>query len=572
MLLLLVALIAGVIAGVSPCVLPILPVVIVGWVAPVSDPTHPYRARRRRSLSVMAGLVLSFGLLTAIGSVILSSLHLPANLLRDSGIALLILFGVSLISPKIEQLLERPFQRFARSAPSGTRSGFLIGLGLGAVFVPCAGPVLATISVLGATHRANLYSVLLSLFFAVGAAIPLFIIAMIGDRFVEKNRRLSSLTRKIRPLAGVFLIVIALILAFNVADPLQRWIPNYTSVLQQKVEGNSYTLHALRSLSHKKSNNGNLNTCEQMASFEQILGLQKCGTAPNFVGITNWVNTSGDKPLNLSALRGHVVLIDFYTYSCINCQRSLPHVEAWYQRYHRYGFDVIGVQAPEFAFEHVLSNITAGAKSLGIKYPIAVDNNLATWDAYLNQYWPAEYLIDANGVIRHVAYGEGGYSNDEQLIRKLLISANPAASLPAPTSVPDRTPTRGISPETYLGSERSQFLQGSSSVSNGFSTYSFPSSLTTGNYALNGGWTTSNQFVTSSSGAQLELGYQASDVYLVLGGKGTVRESINGKYVKTITVQGFPTLYTLLHSASRSTGALKLTFSASVQVYDFTFG
>ena len=167
--------------------------------------------------------------------------------------------------------------------------------------------------------------------------------------------------------------------------------------------------------------------------------LPNLGRAPNFTGITAWFNTPGNKPLALSQLRGKVVLIDFWTYSCINCQRALPHVEGWYNDYKKDGLVVVGVSAPEFAFEHVVSNVESAAGSLGIDYPVAVDDNLATWDAYNNEYWPAEYLIDPTGIVRAYDFGEGGYSSMENNIR-MLLAANGVTDLPSRTDVADTTP------------------------------------------------------------------------------------------------------------------------------------
>ena len=176
-----------------------------------------------------------------------------------------------------------------------------------------------------------------------------------------------------------------------------------------------------------------------------------CGEAPNFSDVTAWLNTPHHEPLTIAGLRGKVVIIDFWTYSCINCQRTLPHVEAWYKRYAPYGLEIVGVHTPEFAFEHVVSNVKAQSKTLGVKYPIAVDDDYGTWHAYHNNYWPAEYLIDATGVVRHVDYGEGSYSLTESLIRKLLLQANPGIKLPPPTTVPNLTPTEETNPESYVG-------------------------------------------------------------------------------------------------------------------------
>ena len=179
--------------------------------------------------------------------------------------------------------------------------------------------------------------------------------------------------------------------------------------------------------------------------------LPNLGRAPNFSGITAWFNTPGDQPLSLGELRGRVVLVDFWTYSCINCQRALPHVEGWFNDYKKDGFVVVGVSTPEFAFEHVVSNVQHAAGDLGIDYPVAVDDNYATWGAYNNEYWPAEYLIDPTGVVRAYDFGEGGYQTMEGNIR-MLLSANGVTALPAPTDVADRTPTNAdITPESYVG-------------------------------------------------------------------------------------------------------------------------
>jgi len=572
--LLFIGFVAGIIAGISPCILPVLPVVLVGWTATVEDVAHPFRARRRRSATVIAGLIVSFSLIIAAGSAVLSALGLPQDFLRDVGIGLLILFGIGLLVPQVERLLERPFIRIRGRAPSGSGSAFVLGLGLGAVFVPCAGPVLAAISVLGARHHVSFYSLLLSLFFGAGAALPLFAIALTGDRLIERNRHLSQRARKLRPVAGVLLILMALGIIFNTFNGIQKFVPGYTNALQQHVEGNKFTYEQLRSLSQSSNNDGSLAACEGVAATQSVTILQKCGTAPKFVGIVKWLNTPGDQPLTLSQLRGHVVLVDFWTYSCINCQRSLPHVEAWYARYHKYGLDIIGVQAPEFAFEHVISNIKSAAKSLGVKYPIAVDNNLTTWTAYSNQYWPAEYLIDAKGVIRHVDYGEGNYNGTESLIRQLLVAANPTEKLPPPTSVTNLTPTQETSPESYLGYnyESESYVIGSELSQNEIATYHSPSNIPVGNFAMAGEWYSGAQEITAVSSAMININFQANDVYLVMSGDGTITETLNGKPYKTVAVSGYPRLYTLFSNKHSTSGLLGLSFTKGLEAYDFTFG
>ena len=274
----------------------------------------------------------------------------------------------------------------------------------------------------------------------------------------------------------------------------------------------------------------------------------------------------------MRSLRGKVVLVDFWTYSCINCQRSLPHVEAWYSRYHADGLDVIGVHTPEFAFEHVVSNIISAAHQLGVRYPIAVDNNYGTWDAYNNMYWPAEYLIDATGQVRHVEFGEGDYGATESLIRQLLVAADPKVHLPARTGVPDRTPVNQLTPESYLGyNYQLPNLANASITPDRPATYAFPASIPLDDFALAGTWTSGAEDLTAGPGAKIELSFMADDVYLVLGGSGTLDVSVNGRHTKTITVGGTPRLYTLVHG-SYETATVTLEASPGVQAYDFTFG
>jgi thiol-disulfide isomerase/thioredoxin len=285
------------------------------------------------------------------------------------------------------------------------------------------------------------------------------------------------------------------------------------------------------------------------------------------------LNTAGGKPLSLASLRGKVVLVDFWTYSCINCQRSLPHVEAWYKTYARDGFVVVGVHTPEFAFEHVVSNVRAEAGQLGVHYPVAIDNNYDTWDAYDNESWPADYLIDANGDVRHIGVGEGDYTGTERLIRQLLADAHPGIALPASTSVPNKTPTGEINPETYIGFEGLQYLLPDDNVAQDLpAAYQFPVSLPLGGFGLSGTWTDTAQEATAGANAQLELAFQARDVYLLLGGTGTLAVSIDGVSTQTIDVGGIPKLYTLVHAGSITDGTLLLKASPGIKAYDFTFG
>jgi cytochrome c biogenesis protein CcdA/thiol-disulfide isomerase/thioredoxin len=565
--------VAGIIAGISPCVLPVLPVVLVAGsatldpTASAAEGTHASRPGRRlgRPLAVVGGLVLSFSLLILAGSELLSLLHLPQDLLHDAGIVILIVVGLTFLVPQLAALVERPFALIRARQPRAESGGFVLGLALGLLFVPCAGPVLAAVTVVGATHHVGLSAVGLTVAFALGAAVPLLAIAVAGDQLIHRVKSLRQRAPLLRRAGGVVLIAMALAIAFNAFAGLQRDLPGYTTALQNKVEGSPTVRKALGTLTGET---GSLSKCPSATA-----GLVSCGVAPNFKDITAWLNTPGDKPLSITGLRGKVVLVDFWTYTCVNCQRTLPHVEAWYSRYAKYGLEVVGVSTPEFAFEHVVSNVRAAAGQLGVRYPVAIDDNYGTWDAYDNEYWPADYLIDAQGVVRHVGFGEGSYSSTEALIRQLLVDAHPGLKLPPPTSVPNKTPTEPTNPETYLGYDREQYLVlGSQLTENAAAKYKFPAAVPLGAFALSGTWTANQEELTAGSGAELELGFQAEHVYLVLAGSGSLTVSIGGHRIQTLTVSGVPRLYTLFSSSTLSTGKMLLQFTPSIQAYDFTFG
>jgi cytochrome c biogenesis protein CcdA/thiol-disulfide isomerase/thioredoxin len=557
-----VGFLAGVITSLSPCVLPVLPIVLTSG--------GPQR-RKWRPYLVIAGLVLSFALSTLFGSLVLSALGLPQTLLRDAGIAVLVLIGVALLWPRFGDLLERPFARLSGRPVNPNGNGIVLGLGLGLLFVPCAGPVLATIAVIGTNHTFSAGALVLTAAFAIGCGVPLLVLAVAGDAITRRVAAIRSRARGFRMVSGVVMLVVAVAIAFNLTDGLQTAVPGYTEALQQSVENNGEAqgeLHKLNTPGSGSSDNTAAAPGVNCAPGGQTL--QDCGKAPELTGITDWLNT---QPLTLAGLRGKVVLIDFWTYSCINCQRTLPHVESWYSAYHQAGLEIIGVHTPEFAFEHDTSNIKAQARSLGVKYPIAVDNNYATWNGYGNQYWPAEYLIDAGGHVRHVNFGEGDYSGTEQLIRQLLTSASSTVDLPAETEVADTTPAEQQTPETYLGSQYAP-LHTSGGTPSGSTpqSFQFPPSLEPDTFALGGSWKAADaESITSGPGAKLELSYQAKYVYLVLGGSGTVTAQANGQ-TQTIAVSGVPKLYTLVDNGPYQRSTLTLDFTSGVDAYDFTFG
>ncbi|HEY3845049.1 MAG TPA: cytochrome c biogenesis protein CcdA [Acidimicrobiales bacterium] len=570
--LLAVAFLGGLITSLSPCIVPVLPVILAGGATSAS---------RSRPYLIIAGLVVSFSLTVLLGTIVLSALGLPLSLLRWIGIGLLFLLAASLLIPGIAVWIEKPFSRLGASRYAKRGGGFVLGLSLGFVFVPCAGPVLSAISAAAANHRINASSLFVTLFYAAGAAIPLLILAILARRATTQWSSMRSHLPVVRRVAGVVLAVTTAAIAFGWLDSLQTAVPGYTSALENHIESSGSIAKSLQSLSGEKANpiaakqakSAAKDPARAAAGSPKAASLPDLGKAPDFKGIVDWLNTPGGQPLSLSALKGKVVLIDFWTYSCINCQRALPHVEAWYNDYKKDGFVVVGVHTPEFAFEHDVSNIRSEASKLGVDYPIAVDNNYGTWDAYNNDSWPADYLLDQTGEARAYSVGEGGYSAMETNIRALL-TANGITHLPPRTDVSDRTPTnQDQTPETYVGYEYAPLNFVGTPVVNDKSTdYHAPSSIPQSTAAFNGQWTDHKQEATAGTKATIQLRFDASNVYLVMGGSGTVGVSYNGHPLTTLAVSGVPKLYTLFSGSSVQSGLLTLTFSPGVQAFDFTFG
>jgi cytochrome c biogenesis protein CcdA/thiol-disulfide isomerase/thioredoxin len=548
-LLLAIGFVAGVITAVSPCVLPVLPIVLAGGAA----------GGTRRPYAIVAGLVVSFTVFTLTASALLSALGLPLDTLRDIAIALLFVVAATLLVPRIGMAIEAPFARLSRGPSSDLGGGFVLGACLGLVFVPCAGPVLATVSVLAAQHRIGFDLVLLTLFYAAGAGSVLLLFALGGQRAA---RRVRATRGWWRPALGVVMAAAALAIVFNLDQTLQTRLGSYTSALQRHTEASGYAAHHLGSL---RGGGGTLKA--RKTTSASTTDLPDYGAAPAITGIAHWLNTPGDRPLTLAGLRGKVVLVDFWTYSCINCLRTLPHLQAWYAAYHKDGFDIIGVHTPEFAFEHVLGNVEGAVKRLHVTWPVALDNDYATWTAYSNEYWPADYLIDKSGHVRAIHDGEGDYTETAQTIAKLLGVTSEAAA------VPNVTPTELMTPETYLGPQRldpSRYV-GSKLVTGKSAEYTLADSIPPNAITYGGEWTLAGQIATAGLGARLALHFEAEKVYIVLGGRGRVTATLDGRPVAPIDVNA-DRLYTVVSSPVAREGLLVLDFTPGVRAYSFTFG
>jgi cytochrome c biogenesis protein CcdA/thiol-disulfide isomerase/thioredoxin len=548
-LLLAIAFLAGVITAVSPCVLPVLPIVLAGGASGETT---------RRPYAIVAGLVLSFTVFTLSASALLMALGLPQDTLRDVAIALLFVVAATLLVPRFGMWIEAPLTRLSRRPSGDLGGGFILGFALGLVFVPCAGPVLATVSVLSAEHRVGLRLILLTLFYAAGAGSVLLLVALGGQR---ASRRLRQTRSWWRPTLGIVMAAAAFAVIFNLDQTLQTQLGSYTTALQRHTEESGF---ATKHLSTLRGSTGGVKLAPVAAPHSS---LPIYGVAPDFTGISDWLNTPGGRPLTIQGLRGKVVLIDFWTYSCINCLRTIPHLRAWYAAYHKEGLDIVGVHTPEFAFEHVPSNVEGAVHRLGVTWPVALDNDYGTWNAWSNQYWPADYLVDQTGHVRAYSFGEGDYTKTEHDIRQLLDVHGGAAA------VANRTPTEIQTPETYLGPQRldpSRYV-GTTLKPNTAAVYRLAKSVPQNDISYGGTWTLSGQTATPGPDARLALHYHSKDVYIVLSGQGRIRVTRNGQPLPPIDVNGAK-LYTVLSSNKTTDGVLDFAVPRGVTGYSFTFG
>ncbi|WNM23484.1 cytochrome c biogenesis protein CcdA [Demequina capsici] len=557
--LLIVGLVSGIITAISPCVLPVLPAILTSSI-------QDGAASRRRPIVVVAGLVTSFAVFTLLGGVLLSSLGLPDDLLRWVGIVVLAIVGLGLAIPAVGHLLERPFQNTRIPTLSRDGNGYVMGLALGLVFVPCAGPILAAITVLAATNGLSWGLVVLTLAFSAGIAVPLLGFGLAGQAIGSRVKSVRTRLRGIRVASGVILMLTALVIATNLAEPLQRAVPGFLASVQDSIENNDAVRGQLDGLSGRSAASaatGDAMTFDQCADADESV-LHNCGDARGFEDIAAWLNTPDGAAPDLT---GKVVLVDFWTYSCINCQRTFPYLTAWYSKYKDLGLEIVGIHTPEFAFEKVQANVADATDRYGIDYPVGLDNDYATWQQWDQRFWPAHYLIDQNGVVRQVHYGEGGYQQTEALIQELL--GMPDGGY---VQADDGSHTSGRTQESYLGGSRLAYAENESYTVGEDTAFSGTPTPTLNHFSFNGHWTIQDEYAQAGDGARLFLHYYASDVYLVMAGTGTVKVTVLGSGTTTeVQVDGTSDLYTLV-SGDPQEAVVELDFSPGVQAYAFTFG
>jgi cytochrome c biogenesis protein CcdA/thiol-disulfide isomerase/thioredoxin len=568
------ALVAGAATALSPCVLPVLPVVLSAGLS----------GGRRRPLGIVTGLTLSFAFAAVALVYVIDALGLPDDLLRNIAIAVLLGFGIALLLPSVGARVEAwislvvPKARNARTE-GGFGSGLLVGASLGFVYAPCAGPILAGVITVSASQEFTTGRLAVALAYAVGSAVVLYVLMLGGRRLTS---RLSRHAGRLQMGMGAVMVVVGVLMFADydtrfqtaIADDLPAFLVNPSGELEES-GGVRDRLAELRGGGR-----------EGRLQADAGSGLPALGPAPDFTGNQRWFNTAGERPLSLAELRGKVVLVDFWTYTCINCIRTLPHLKAWDERYRDKGLTIVGVHTPEFTFERDAENVEDAIAQNGLRYPVAQDNDYATWDAYGNEFWPAKYLIDARGQVRYTHFGEGDYEETEEAIRRLLEEAGQAPPPGLAKARAERASPFVTTPESYLGAARAdRFVNGSIRV--GAQTFAAPAGrVPDDQLAFQGRWRIDESSATALQGARLHVAFGAQRVFLVLGTNGRVprrvRVLLDGRRLPdalagpdvhggTVLVDG-QRLYRLVELPQADRHLLTLEPAPGVSGYAFTFG
>ncbi|MFU2327097.1 cytochrome c biogenesis protein DipZ [Pseudomonas sp. NFX98] len=519
MWLLVLAYLGGVLTIVSPCILPVLPFVFARTGQPFM----------KSGLPLLAGMALTFALvatLAAVGGGLVVQLNQYGRWLALVFVAL---FGLTLMLPQLAERLTRPLvaagSRLSEAAGADARprpgASFLIGVATGLLWAPCAGPILGLLLTGAALQGASIQTTLLLLAYAAGAATSLALALLLGGKvFTAMKRSIGAGEWVRRGLGAAMLAGVAAIALGLDTGILARVSTASTGGIEQVL---------VEQLAGKSPRNSGAMMAQDPAAEGAMPVADKStgslpveGNLPPLDGAVQWLNSP---PLDAQALKGKVVLVDFWTYSCINCLRSLPYVKAWAEKYRDQGLVVIGVHAPEFAFERDIKNVTKAMKDLGINYPVAIDNEFKIWRAFNNEYWPAHYFADAQGRIRYHHFGEGAYDESERVIQQLLREAGAAkvsgglinAKADGVQMAPDSNEVQ--SPETYVGYQRAEhFVPETALVPDKVAAYNPPAQLALNDWSLGGQWHVDSERATASAAdSRIVYRFHARDLHLVLG-------------------------------------------------------
>lgn len=574
--LLIFAFLAGIVTILSPCILPILPIVLSGSLA----------SGKRRPLGIISGFILSFTFFTLFLSTIVRTTGVSADALRQLAVVVVSVFGVSLLVPSFQVRVEKFFSKLSGAVTTSLGkkdgqpdflAGLIVGVSLGLVWAPCVGPILASVISLALSGTVTISAFFVTLAYSIGTAIPMLAITYGGRNLLNRVPWLVTNTSRIQKAFGVLMITTALAILLNIDRKFQTYIltafPNYGAGLT-KFEDNQFVKRALEALTAKPPDED-----KRGKPMNEVLN-EHLNPAPEFITGGQWFNS---EPLTMKVLRGKVILVDFWTYTCINCIRTLPYIRNWDAKYRDKGLVIVGVHTPEFEFEKNPANVQKAIDDFALLYPVMQDNDYATWNAYKNRYWPAKYLVDKNGNIRYTHFGEGNYDETERMIQKLLEETGVSAQVDVSNP---RYRVFSRTPELYLGYQRlAYFASPERIVPDGEGTYSFPSQLPPSSVAYEGSWTIGAERAMPHKGASMILRFDAGEVFLVMRpahdtGKvmitldGTPPADESGADVENgvITV-ATDRLYKIIKLKEPGEHILKFEFlDDNTELYAFTFG
>jgi cytochrome c biogenesis protein CcdA/thiol-disulfide isomerase/thioredoxin len=626
------AFLSGVITILSPCILPVLPIVLSGSV----------ERGKARPFGVLAGFVVSFTVFTLALTAIVQALGVPADVLRYVAVVLIVALGLVMIVPRLRDGFELLASRLASrtrgggsaagrpAADSGFWGGTLLGFSLGVVWTPCVGPIMASVISLALTQRVNGGAVLITLAYTLGTSIPMLAVMLGGRALLNRVPVLTRNTARIQRGFGVLMILVGVAIGFGWDRRFQAAVlqafPRYGSGLTA-VEQTEAVQNALKERTGSPEAGGSSGSAFTFGVQPKPGMLGDYGPAPPLVAEGRWFNTKalvaelgvysdtaeagaagkgaaesgaaqpgpaeagasassgtpaaeGSPPLTMEELRGRVVVVDFWTYSCVNCVRTIPYLKAWYDAYKDEGLVIIGVHTPEFEFEKNPGNVARAIKDLGVDWPVVQDNNYQQWNAYANRYWPAHYFIDAKGRVRYFHFGEGEYEASERVIRALLKEAGAAVGSGLAQPEPRFT---AKTPETYLGYSRARgFTSAVPPVHDRFADYHPAGTPGNGEWNLSGSWDITGQYIVPQSTGVLELGFEARNVFLVVQPAepgGSIEVRVDGRIstdttdVKNGTLLADESrLYQLVGLSKPGRHLLHLEVKGKLRLFAFTFG
>jgi cytochrome c biogenesis protein CcdA/thiol-disulfide isomerase/thioredoxin len=572
MILLLISFIAGVLTVLAPCILPLLPVIVGGTLSNQGTGTF----NKKKALTIILSLGISVVIFTLLLKASTLFIDIPEYVWKWISGGIVIFIGLVTLFPSLweSKMLARLSARsnilLGKGEQKKSLTGdIIVGAALGPVFSTCSPTyfiVLATVLPVN-----FLLGLIYLLTYTIGLCLSLLIVSIVGQKILDKLGVAADPKGWFKKILGIIFIVVGIAIIGGLDKKTQLFLLDagffdVTQIEQRLLQNNNTSQNT------KDNSDLSLTLRQKQLSYKKV---------PELSSIDGYINTDG-KRISLSELKGKVVLLDIWTYSCINCQRTLPYINSWYEKYKDQGLVVVGLHTPEFAFERVLSNVEKAVENFGIKYPVVLDNDYSTWNALGNQFWPRKYLVDIDGYIIYDHIGEGAYEETEKVIQHALkeranrmgIENKISSSIIKPSDAVIVDTSKVKSPETYFGSSRNQYLANGTAGRTGEQTFIIPPNISSNKLYLGGTWNVTSEFAESKSEGSVIFNYEAKNVYITAGSTQGVEIEIykDNKFIKKIVVND-ETLYPLIQDTEYGKHTLKIVIpKAGLRAFTFTFG